>query len=183
MTGVQTCALPIFFGIVYSQPIPVSAEVRSLPLEMCEVEHCALQRIATVDELRLHAEHFRRFRLTLFAVQSRAEEYLLYPGKSEHIDIPAAGDVQSEFVVFFGILQALQAALYTARSAFCAVIQYLGCTSRFHALKRSAEHADIMRILKRVAVKITVEIHDIIRLRSEERRVGKECRSRWSPYH
>ena len=24
---------------------------------------------------------------------------------------------------------------------------------------------------------------DIIRERSEERRVGKECRSRWSPYH
>src|SRR2546429_9923016 len=35
------------------------------------------------------------------------------------------------------------------------------------------------------------EIHDYVRhafeisegLRSEERRVGKECRSRWSPYH
>ena len=25
--------------------------------------------------------------------------------------------------------------------------------------------------------------HDISVLRSEERRVGKECRSRWSPYH
>src|SRR3712207_9340271 len=24
---------------------------------------------------------------------------------------------------------------------------------------------------------------DAVRLRSEERRVGKECRSRWSPYH
>ena len=24
---------------------------------------------------------------------------------------------------------------------------------------------------------------EIITLRSEERRVGKECRSRWSPYH
>ena len=24
---------------------------------------------------------------------------------------------------------------------------------------------------------------DFLRLRSEERRVGKECRSRWSPYH
>ena len=24
---------------------------------------------------------------------------------------------------------------------------------------------------------------DTIRFRSEERRVGKECRSRWSPYH
>ena len=25
--------------------------------------------------------------------------------------------------------------------------------------------------------------HNNISLRSEERRVGKECRSRWSPYH
>ena len=24
---------------------------------------------------------------------------------------------------------------------------------------------------------------DVITIRSEERRVGKECRSRWSPYH
>ena len=24
---------------------------------------------------------------------------------------------------------------------------------------------------------------NIVKLRSEERRVGKECRSRWSPYH
>ena len=24
---------------------------------------------------------------------------------------------------------------------------------------------------------------DTVELRSEERRVGKECRSRWSPYH
>ena len=23
----------------------------------------------------------------------------------------------------------------------------------------------------------------IVKIRSEERRVGKECRSRWSPYH
>src|SRR5574341_2618589 len=29
------------------------------------------------------------------------------------------------------------------------------------------------------------QLHELIRtaLRSEERRVGKECRSRWSPYH
>ena len=26
-------------------------------------------------------------------------------------------------------------------------------------------------------------LHDNTHLRSEERRVGKECRSRWSPYH
>ena len=26
-------------------------------------------------------------------------------------------------------------------------------------------------------------LHPAISIRSEERRVGKECRSRWSPYH
>ena len=30
---------------------------------------------------------------------------------------------------------------------------------------------------------ITVRAHPKITGRSEERRVGKECRSRWSPYH
>ena len=25
--------------------------------------------------------------------------------------------------------------------------------------------------------------YNIVQIRSEERRVGKECRSRWSPYH
>ena len=29
---------------------------------------------------------------------------------------------------------------------------------------------------------VTIPIHRV-RSRSEERRVGKECRSRWSPYH
>ena len=27
------------------------------------------------------------------------------------------------------------------------------------------------------------EVHQMVATRSEERRVGKECRSRWSPYH
>src|SRR3712207_1236765 len=29
----------------------------------------------------------------------------------------------------------------------------------------------------------TQTLHDYAKMRSEERRVGKECRSRWSPYH
>ena len=42
---------------------------------------------------------------------------------------------------------------------------------------------DITRsfIYKKTGEMVTVSIIDIIR--SEERRVGKECRSRWSPYH
>ena len=30
---------------------------------------------------------------------------------------------------------------------------------------------------------LEVDMDTILRYRSEERRVGKECRSRWSPYH
>src|SRR6476660_2513204 len=30
---------------------------------------------------------------------------------------------------------------------------------------------------------LTHALHQLLHLRSEERRVGKECRSRWSPYH
>ena len=29
----------------------------------------------------------------------------------------------------------------------------------------------------------TTAVNDTLAARSEERRVGKECRSRWSPYH
>ena len=35
----------------------------------------------------------------------------------------------------------------------------------------------------RLEHKIFHDIVDLISPRSEERRVGKECRSRWSPYH
>src|SRR3712207_6990226 len=31
--------------------------------------------------------------------------------------------------------------------------------------------------------RVTGEMHSVLGSRSEERRVGKECRSRWSPYH
>src|SRR5256886_6943087 len=38
--------------------------------------------------------------------------------------------------------------------------------------------------LDRLHVKLFVDEEDLcLHLRSEERRVGKECRSRWSPYH
>src|SRR5256885_12696631 len=38
------------------------------------------------------------------------------------------------------------------------------------------------RLLRRRAHELDPDL-EILRLRSEERRVGKECRSRWSPYH
>ena len=38
-----------------------------------------------------------------------------------------------------------------------------------------------LAVKEKVSIKINVLIRP--RFRSEERRVGKECRSRWSPYH
>ena len=40
------------------------------------------------------------------------------------------------------------------------------------------------RILVEGALMIALStVLSMIQIRSEERRVGKECRSRWSPYH
>src|SRR2546430_713204 len=49
-------------------------------------------------------------------------------------------------------------------------------------------HATITRSARRIVVKVTGAYSDSAEAgadlaRSEERRVGKECRSRWSPYH
>ena len=41
----------------------------------------------------------------------------------------------------------------------------------------------ILEILKWILRIILGALKLVLGLRSEERRVGKECRSRWSPYH
>src|SRR5256884_9430629 len=54
-----------------------------------------------------------------------------------------------------------------------------------------AERADVLRLVVRAGLRLVtagVGIGLLVslllgRTRSEERRVGKECRSRWSPYH
>jgi len=48
----------------------------------------------------------------------------------------------------------------------------------FRVAERSAR--DLAELAE---VRAMLEVPAIVRLRSEERRVGKECRSRWSPYH
>ena len=39
------------------------------------------------------------------------------------------------------------------------------------------------RFLNLVVYILTIHVSALLIARSEERRVGKECRSRWSPYH
>ena len=62
--------------------------------------------------------------------------------------------------------------------------QWFASTSR----KRDEDERErIVASLRNVRVPLSLELgHTVLSLahrRSEERRVGKECRSRWSPYH
>ena len=51
-------------------------------------------------------------------------------------------------------------------------------TGRYHLCLSSAG-----RIVFKAIIDIKTLVAKFFQLRSEERRVGKECRSRWSPYH
>ena len=54
----------------------------------------------------------------------------------------------------------------------------VGMTSVEHKLDADTSEADLLALVEQLNA--DPAIHGI---RSEERRVGKECRSRWSPYH
>ena len=53
-----------------------------------------------------------------------------------------------------------------------------------HLLKQKKINIKKNKFLRSELLKPTkIYVKEIMNLRSEERRVGKECRSRWSPYH
>ena len=60
---------------------------------------------------------------------------------------------------------------------------YLALIEAFGALTRSRRGAQVLAALVRYAPTFVSQVPNLVSDRSEERRVGKECRSRWSPYH
>ena len=55
-------------------------------------------------------------------------------------------------------------------------------TSCLQGLKRKSLLMKVKEESEKVGLKLNIQKTKIM-ARSEERRVGKECRSRWSPYH
>src|SRR2546430_17564119 len=64
------------------------------------------------------------------------------------------------------------------------------CCQNVPGMIGMAKDNDLMATVRRYHLKCVAETREVarqraehVRRRSEERRVGKECRSRWSPYH
>src|SRR3712207_2871294 len=53
----------------------------------------------------------------------------------------------------------------------------------FQPVTLIARLPNLLAVNPKVPAKTVGEVVDYVKKRSEERRVGKECRSRWSPYH
>ena len=62
-------------------------------------------------------------------------------------------------------------------------IFYADSMSYFWIWKNAKEMVNNIEKLKQLNLKLALEEMKEFKPRSEERRVGKECRSRWSPYH
>ena len=62
------------------------------------------------------------------------------------------------------------------------LLEGAGSSEQMQELFQSVLEVTELRELKDVACPWEEAVF-IAQLRSEERRVGKECRSRWSPYH
>ena len=58
---------------------------------------------------------------------------------------------------------------------------YLGWVEELSGVNTQGRTLDETRKNLEEALGLVLEVNRVIR--SEERRVGKECRSRWSPYH
>ena len=52
-----------------------------------------------------------------------------------------------------------------------------------YKMKKIKHYSTIFRKKIKYDTKIKMNKSESKKIRSEERRVGKECRSRWSPYH
>src|ERR1041385_5239239 len=58
-----------------------------------------------------------------------------------------------------------------------------GCHFCFGTMPKSLMPENLVEFSQERANALVSVTRELLSIRSEERRVGKECRSRWSPYH
>ena len=107
------------------------------------------------------------------------------PGKNNALSIALIGEMNGFLA---GIAASREVKVVVVRAAgknFCAghdLADLAGkeitvCNTMFSTC------SEMMLRLQRLPQPVIAQVQGIATARSEERRVGKECRSRWSPYH
>src|SRR5687767_15848619 len=70
-----------------------------------------------------------------------------------------------------------------AAAVICELAGAQGITVHLRGDRRHIQDRDVELLRKTVTTHLNMEMAGTTEMRSEERRVGKECRSRWSPDH
>src|SRR3712207_6532682 len=160
VTGVQTCALPILVAVDYGAKRNILRCLASAGLDVTVVP-----ATATAEEILRHGPD------GVFLSNGPGD-----PAATGEYAVPAIRKVLERRVPVFGI---------------CLGHQLLGLALGAKTYKLDRGHRGANQPVKDLAtgkVEITSQNHGFAvdektLPRSEERRVGKECRSRWSPYH
>src|SRR2546429_6016709 len=144
-----------------SEPPAVPPETAA---ELVELERLQQALAESEERARSHREQYLRALAELDNVRKRAQR-----------DIEAANR--------YG-LEKFAAELLPVKDSLEAAVESAGRTDS-RGLREGQEAT--LRLLSQALERIEVRVIDPAREpfdpRSEERRVGKECRSRWSPYH
>src|SRR3989442_10086223 len=105
------------------------------------------------------------------------QEQRVRESKSGYLGQPP-GQLQSNFQILAGLQARLQSEIDARNRVKQQQIYYESLLAQYRSLQAELQHASGTDLGSLPALG-----HELERLRSEERRVGKECRSRWSPYH
>ena len=194
MTGVQTCALPISAGFWFAEKKTLTLAPGAqdkLPPGMANSGAARLVQLLTdlggsapERTLRQQFESPQTFDAAVQALRKRSllrEDASLMQKTNEKTIKVAALAVSAEEAEQFAAKKQISAPLQAALLRLLCVVGAGPCRELCDLTGAS------IQTISRLAKLGLIETHEREQLRSpkrsEERRVGKECRSRWSPYH
>ena len=99
-----------------------------------------------------------------------------------------SADLREEAVAIAGAIQELSRELHPSRLDVMGIVAGTRSFCREFAEQQNVEvdfqaHDIPARLPPEISLTVFRVLQEALHNRSEERRVGKECRSRWSPYH
>ena len=165
MTGVQTCALPIYdFGIDPDDPEAVSIVRGSVNLNMMREEPYYQVTVPGIDKVILVCQEYGNATFVFNGEWVREQVSANRPSENES-KRPLTDYTKEELSKLIKDNPEQGARILTKKNFTANLVNALKGGFSQQKLDKSVD----TRFQKQ--------------LRSEERRVGKECRSRWSPYH